>query len=210
MFFAQPATPPVSYSREVAPILALHCNSCHGSASGLSTRSYRDLMNGGNLGKAIVPGDPERSPLIHFIDGRRGEEHRMPLGARPLTTEQITTIRRWIAEGAAEDPDTTEKYRFTAPEVRLDRSKVLRVFARLPMEGYLILTVSDARKKRTLRTEVAAIKAAKDRSDAGAPGELISWTLRPERDWPRLLTLELTVAYAQRHPLGTEFFARVE
>src|SRR6266404_7775082 len=131
MLFAPPPPPPVSYSRQVAPILALHCNSCHGDAGGLSTRSYADLMNGGNLGKVVIPGDPDRSLLIHFIEGRRGEAHRMPLGGRVLSLGQIDTIRRWIAEGAQKDAMAAKKYTRALTRIRLDRSNILRVFCRI-------------------------------------------------------------------------------
>src|SRR3954453_18875945 len=94
---------PVSYSREIAPLLAMHCNGCHGDSGGLSLRTFRELMTGGNLGKVIVPGDPEASLLIHFVDGRRGENHRMPKDGSRLTPDQITLLRRWITEGARED-----------------------------------------------------------------------------------------------------------
>src|SRR5436309_14608828 len=79
----------VSYSRDIAPILAMHCNSCHGdsgSAGAVVTRTHADLMKAGD---AIVAGDPDRSQVVQFIEGRRGEEHRMPLGGAPLTAEQI-------------------------------------------------------------------------------------------------------------------------
>src|SRR5437868_14938771 len=92
------AAPPVSYSREIAPVIAMHCSGCHGDSGGLNLRSYRDLMLGGNLGKIIVPGDPERSLIVHFLEGRRGESHRMPKDGRPLTVAQIGTIRRWIEQ----------------------------------------------------------------------------------------------------------------
>src|SRR5436309_14995488 len=94
----------VSYSRDVAPIFAMNCNSCHGdaeTAGGLELRTYAALMKSG----AIVPGDPDGSQVVQFIEGRRGEEHRMPLGETPLTADQIGRIRGWIAEGAPEDVD---------------------------------------------------------------------------------------------------------
>ena len=58
---------------------------------------------------AVIPGDPERSLLIHFIEGRRGEAHRMPLGGRSLSPAEIEMFRRWIAEGAK--PDRAPKSR---------------------------------------------------------------------------------------------------
>ncbi len=52
-----------SYSREVAPVLAMNCHACHGAnpesvAANLSTRTRAAMLKGGNLGPAIVPGDP--------------------------------------------------------------------------------------------------------------------------------------------------------
>ena len=85
LFFAHPAAGGlVSFGREVAPIFAMHCNGCHGDAGGLSLRSYKDLIKGGNLGVIVVPGNADGSLLIHFLDGRRGEAHRMPKEGRPL------------------------------------------------------------------------------------------------------------------------------
>ncbi len=222
MFFAQAAPPPASYSHQVAPTLALHCNGCHGGASrggasrggasgagGLSTRSYDDLMRGGNLGKVVIPGDPERSLLLDFVEGRRGEEHRMPLGGRPLSPQQVAAIRRWIGEGAKPDADTTTKYKFTLPNVRASRKKLLQVSCQVNTQSYLILTLWDRRKKRALLTEVASIKWPQDRGDTGRPGELISWYVRPAKDWPRWFTAELTVAYAEQEPRETVFSVKL-
>ncbi|MDQ2949826.1 MAG: hypothetical protein M3Y27_28455 [Acidobacteriota bacterium] len=75
--------------------------------------------------------------MIHFIEGRRGEAHRMPLGGKALSIEQIETIRRWIAEGANEDAAATNKYTRALPNIRLEHGKTLRVFCRVNTESYL-------------------------------------------------------------------------
>jgi mono/diheme cytochrome c family protein len=98
----------VSYRREIAPLLVKHCAACHGDRRSVprgdfSVTTYEDLMLGGGLTQTIIPGDPDRSLIVHFIEGRRGENHRMPLDAPPLKREQIDLIRRWIAEGAKSD-----------------------------------------------------------------------------------------------------------
>ena len=128
----------------------------------------------------------------------------MPLGGRPLSAAQITLIRRWIAEGAKEDPDTTEKY-----ELRLAglRSQPLKIQARVPYQSYLILTVRGAGKREVLYTDVASVKSPQERGDSGTPGEWISWDLRPGKHWPRRITVELTVAYSQSEPWGAELVA---
>ena len=198
----------MSYSRAIAPIFALHCNACHGDAGGLSTRTYPDLMKGGNLGLLVVPGDPERSLLVHFVEGRRGEAHRMPLGGRPLRPEQIAALRRWISEGAQPDAAGTEKFMFTTPRIRTVRGKVLRIACRVNTQAYLTLVVSDARTRAPLHTEVASVKSPPQPGDMGQPGDRLTWDLRAARNWPKWIALELIVQYPLQEPRGTEFSAQ--
>jgi cytochrome c len=202
----QPPPAPVSYHQQVAPILALHCHSCHGDAGGLSTRTYAELMRGGDMGSVVKPGDPGGSLLVDFIEGRRGEAHRMPLGGRPLGAGQIAIIRRWIAEGGSEDADTTRKYVTKLPHVRVSGAPVLRVVCKVNVRAYLTLRVSDTGGRRALFTEVASIKSPKERGDAGVPGERIWWDVHPGKKWPRRVVVELTVQYAPEEPRGTELY----
>ncbi len=174
---------PVSYSRDIAPILAFHCHRCH-EGPGLDTRSYAGLAQGGNLGPALVNGDPERSPLVQFVEGRRGEARRMPLGAPPLRAEQAALIRRWVAEGAREDSDTTPKYRVKLERLRRGR---LEVEAQSPVEAYLVVLVR------------YGDRVLLERAVAGVSG---SWTVYPEQGWPRRVTVVLTIAYAAADPVG--------
>ena len=208
MLLAVPPPSPVSFGREIAPIMALHCNSCHGEAGGLSTRSYADLMRGGNLGAVIVPGNADGSLLIYFLDGRRGDQHRMPQGGRPLSAGQIATIRRWIDEGATDDDAQVKSYRLTRPGVRMERGKITRVFCRVNTAAYLSVTMRDPNDGRLLWSEVASVKKPKEGGDAGEPGQTITWDLRAGTGWPDVVTLELSIEYAASEPRGTEFYAR--
>ena len=204
-FFAPPP-PPVSYNRQVAPILALHCNGCHGDDGGLSTRSHANLMRGGNLGKVVIPGDAGSSLLVHFLEGRRGEAHRMPLGGRPLLPAQIATIRRWIEEGAVEDAAVLPKRTLNLAKVSLPQGRTLRVFCRVDTESYLIVTVRDPRNQRTLFEAVASIKSPRERVDAGQPGELIWWDISAGDGWPKFVSIDLTIQYAAAEPRDVQFF----
>ena len=202
---------PTSYSRQVAPILALSCHGCHGAnpesvAGGLSTRDWADLKKGGNLGPVIHPGDPERSPLYQFVSGARGEAHRMPLGAPQLAVQQIETIRKWIVEGAKEDADTTPKYRIELPSVRLERSTPVRIAARIPATAYVELTLADS-QERTLYREGGAVNKVLDSAGIGVSGEWIVWNLRRASDWPERVRARLTVRYATPEPEGAELVA---
>ncbi len=204
----QPPPPPASYHQQIAPILALYCHSCHGDAGGLSTRTYAELMRGGNLGRVVKPGDPDGSLLVHFIEGRRGEAHRMPLGGRPLAPEQMALIRRWIAEGASEDADTTKKYVTKLTNVRAAGTQILRVVCKVNVQAYLTLWVRDSSGRRALFTEVASIKSPKDAFDRGVPGEPIWWDIHPGKKWPRRVTVELTIQYAPEEPRAVLYVQR--
>jgi len=52
----------------------------------------------------VEPGNPDRSYLIHKIEGRSSiVGQRMPLGREPLSQEEINVLREWIANGAPEN-----------------------------------------------------------------------------------------------------------
>ncbi len=201
-------SPPVSYSRQIAPVLALHCYGCHGDSGGLNIRTYADLMRGGNLGKVIVPGDPERSLLIHFLEGRRGESHRMPRGGRRFSPALIQTFRRWIAAGAKMDAVANRSYTRTLRKVRMIRGKTLVIYCRVNTNALLVLNLRDPHTGRTLYNDMASIKSPKERVDAGEPGQPISWSLRPEPGWPEFVTVELTIEYPARIPRDTQLYTR--
>ncbi len=177
----------VSYSRDIAPIFALHCNSCHGdsgTAGGLVTRTHADLMR---VGDAIIPGDPDGSKVVQYIEGRRGAEHRMPLGGAPLAAEQIALIRRWIAEGAKADEDPPAAHKFAIPKVRLRKREPLRIECTAQGPAYLILNVLSSGRVLYER-----------RATAKTPGEPVTWTIWPERGWPATVAIELSLLYAAR------------
>jgi len=206
VLFLAPPPAPVSYNSAVAPILAMRCNGCHGDAGGLDTRSYEGLMAGGHLGKVIVPGDAERSLLVHFIDGRRGKEQRMPLGGRPLLSEEIEMVRRWIAEGARPDSTSPPREVFKLTNIPLPRDKLLRLAYRVPVDAYVTLTVRDPQNRRVLLSWVASVKSMREQVDAGSPGELLHWNIRAGKGWPKKIDAELALEHAASSRRGIEFF----
>jgi len=88
------------FERNVRPVLATRCGSCHGAEKqqgGLRLDSLVAVLRGGDSGPAIEPGKPAASNLVAAI---RHESWEMPPDGR-LADEQIAAITRWIAEGAA-------------------------------------------------------------------------------------------------------------
>ena len=95
----------VSYTRQVKPVFANNCMDCHSAderKGGLDVSSVRNLMKGGKkAGPAIVPGQPDESPLVQHLRGLR--EPQMPKGNPALSEEEVHLIRQWIFAGAKDD-----------------------------------------------------------------------------------------------------------
>jgi WD40 repeat protein len=95
--------PPVSYSRQVLPILKSQCLSCHSGASpasGYSMETRDLLLKGGRHGAAFVVGKGAQSSLIRYLTGENSPK-MPPNGA--LDLDKIALLRRWIDEGAKVD-----------------------------------------------------------------------------------------------------------
>jgi mono/diheme cytochrome c family protein len=104
--------PLVSFNKDVRPILADNCYTCHGPDRNRRQMGLRldreevakSPLPSGNV--AIVPGRPENSALIQRITNP-DEQKRMPhisSGKDRLSAAQIETLRRWIEQGAEWQP----------------------------------------------------------------------------------------------------------
>lgn len=97
---------PVSYEREIAPLLRQHCLGCHQPARAkgkLDLTTHASILRGGRGGPAVVPGNPEDSLLLELTESIDGEAPEMPVDAAPLNETQRDLLRRWVAEGATND-----------------------------------------------------------------------------------------------------------
>src|SRR4051812_23122666 len=75
---------PVSYFRDVKPLLNEACTGCHKpekTKGDLDMTSVPNLLKGGKHGATVVAGDPGKSKLIEMIAGADPE---MPKDADPL------------------------------------------------------------------------------------------------------------------------------
>lgn len=109
-------TEPVSFARDIAPLLKQRCAVCHvtgqepGLMSLIPARAHAALVGQPSVQsdlKRVEPGKPEASYLVHKLAGTHleagGEGMQMPFAAPPLPEAQQELIRRWIGEGAFED-----------------------------------------------------------------------------------------------------------
>ncbi len=106
---------PVSYDKQVRPILQANCQGCHqpAKAGGQYVMTAIDkLVKGGESGSAaVVPGKPAESHLIQLITPKDGQAE-MPKGKAPLAPVEIELISKWIAQGAKDDTAAGAKQRY--------------------------------------------------------------------------------------------------
>jgi WD40 repeat protein len=95
---------PVSFHKQIRPILTRQCVGCHQPASlqsGLNLSTYSGLKTGGRKGPAVDAGAPDKSLLLAYLTG--DAKPQMPFGGTPLPPGQIELFRQWIREGAKDD-----------------------------------------------------------------------------------------------------------
>lgn len=97
----------VSYKKDIQPILAAKCQSCHQpggqgyEASGLSLESYDALMKGTRFGPVVKPGDSLTSALNMLVEGRADPSIKMPHGdAEGLSSAETQLLKQWVDQGA--------------------------------------------------------------------------------------------------------------
>jgi mono/diheme cytochrome c family protein len=96
----------VSFTNQIAPILARKCLTCHGpekSKGGFRLDTFELLLKPGeSKTSSLVSGNPQQSELFRRIT-IKDEDDRMPQKADPLPDAEIVLIERWIKEGARFD-----------------------------------------------------------------------------------------------------------
>ena len=109
-FAAAGDEPPVTFDREIAPLLVRRCLDCH---SGAEKKGMLDLSRvesatkGGESGAVLVPGKSAESLLWQRV--RDGE---MP-PKKPLPNEEVELLKRWIDGGAKWGTSPIDPFAFT-------------------------------------------------------------------------------------------------
>ena len=88
------------FESKVRPVLEKNCFLCHGGAkvrNNLRVTSRQSLLEGGDHGPAIVPGEPDRSLLIRAVR-YTGNFHMPPKGK--LDDQHIADLVEWVKRGA--------------------------------------------------------------------------------------------------------------
>jgi hypothetical protein len=96
---------PVDFARDIRPLLNKQCTSCHGGvkrAAGVSFLSREGaLAEAKSGGRAIVPGDVEKSELLKRVTSTDQDERMPPADHGPaLSAAEVAKLREWIRGGA--------------------------------------------------------------------------------------------------------------
>lgn len=89
------------FETDVRPLLSKHCFECHGEKKqkgGLRVDDIGYLKTGGDTGPALIPGDPEKSPMIEAVR-YKNKDFQMP-PKEQLSEAQVATLEKWIKLGA--------------------------------------------------------------------------------------------------------------
>lgn len=97
---------PLIYKDIVGRILDKKCVSCHNpnkKKGELLMTSLNGLLDGGEVGNTVLPGNPEESEIIRRLHlPSEDEEHMPPEGKTPLDANEIQILERWISLGASD------------------------------------------------------------------------------------------------------------
>ncbi len=170
----QPGTPATNeeirfFETKIRPLLANHCNDCHGEdlqESDLRLDSLSGILNGGKAGPAIVPGKPKRSLLLTAV-GYQDNDLKMPPDDK-LTNQQIQDLTRWIEMGAPHPDSGTVKVTRPLSQVDIEAGRQHWAFQPLtkpavpmlktPTENPIDAFINEQLEQRSLRPLATADK----------------------------------------------------
>jgi hypothetical protein len=122
------------FESNIRPVLVEHCYSCHSNQAEkikanllLDTRS--GLLNGGDNGASIVPGNPDKSLLIQAIRYHDADTAMPPKkNGGKLADSIISNFEKWVAMGA---PDPREG---SSQKLKLDPNQAKKWWSFQPLK----------------------------------------------------------------------------
>lgn len=95
---------PVSFVKDIKPILQERCAHCHNRKTLKDKVSFETAKRAFVKNEAgqsyIVPGKPDESLIVIALESPDMHENAMPMVGPKPTKDDVALIRRWIAEGA--------------------------------------------------------------------------------------------------------------
>lgn len=155
----------VDFAKDVKPLFAKHCLSCHGSEkqeAGFRLDQKAAALAGGDAGESILPENSADSLLIRYVAGI-DENIVMPPEGEQLTKMQVGILRAWIDQGAVwpESSDTKAAQNSHWSYQKITRHKEpavkQRAWVRNPIDAFVLarleekgITPSPEADRRTL------------------------------------------------------------
>jgi len=146
----------VDFNREVRPILSDRCYGCHGPDANKGRKAGLRLdepegatkkLKSGEI--AIVPGDVEKSAMVHRMLSTDPEEIMPPPELhRPLSAAEKDILTRWIKQGAKYDPH----WAFVSPRAHPTPAIADPTWAKDPLDAF----VAEKAAKQGLKTSASA------------------------------------------------------
>ena len=140
----------VDFQRDVRPVLAGHCYSCHGpkkQEGGLRLdRKASALKGGDNYAPAIVPGKSSDSPLWQFV-AKEDADLQMPPEGERLSAAKIELLQQWIDEGAKwpDDGPLEDRHWAFQPVIRPTLPAVESIiWQRTPLDRFILARLESA------------------------------------------------------------------
>lgn len=138
------AEEPLTYEKDVRPILKAHCFHCHGEGGelkgNLDLRLRRLIATGGDSGEGLVPGKPDDSLVLQRI-----KDKEMPPGNKVVPEKEVAVLEKWIAQGAVTAAPEPEG---NAPVSEITAEEK-RFWAFQPIQRPALPTVKDGQRRTT-------------------------------------------------------------
>ncbi|MCI0740704.1 MAG: DUF1553 domain-containing protein [Gemmataceae bacterium] len=132
----------IEYNRDIRPILTSNCFACHGPDSAARKAELRlDNREDALAAEVIVPGKPEKSPLVQRIfSDKPAKVMPPPKSHKKLKDAEKELLRRWIASGAEYQPHWSliAPKRAALPKVKNEK------WVRNPIDAFILVELEKA------------------------------------------------------------------
>jgi hypothetical protein len=128
------------FNRDIRPILSENCFHCHGPdertrEGELRLDTYQGAIEGGEFGKPLVPGNPEKSGIIKRICHDDPDDIMPPPESkRILTDQQKQLLIDWIASGG----EYQDHWAWTAPQRPTPPPAKAKHLVSSPVDSFLL------------------------------------------------------------------------
>lgn len=147
--------PRVDFIKDIQPILANHCWSCHGpDEKGRHADLRLDVRDVALATHAIVPGDSAKSGLVSRIDSNDAEAIMPPPDSKkPLSEKQKELLKLWIAQGA----EYASHWAFVVPSQVIAPETSSTAWVKNPIDAFVLHGLDSAGLKPSAEADAATL-----------------------------------------------------